>query len=157
MIDLSHLAGELVTYLMPFLPYLQKAGEKAAEEAAKKLGEGAWEQAKALWGKLHPRVAENAGAQGAVESLVKRPADPRAKGAVELQVEEILAADPGLASELAKLLEAAGSRATWVVRDGAIAQGTGAVAAGKNGIAAGRDVVIGQPGSGMPGGPRNHD
>ena len=157
--NLSHLAGELVTYLTPFLPYLQKAGEKAGEEAAKKLGEGAWERAKALWGKLHPRVAENAGAQGAVESLMKRPADPRAKGAVELQVEEILAADPGLASELAKLLEAAGPRASWahLVGDGAIAQGAGAVAAGKNGIAAGRDVVIGQPGPGRPGGPRNRD
>jgi hypothetical protein len=153
--DLTMLATALVAYVTPYLPYLYKAGEKVGDEVAKKVGEGVWERAKALWGKVSPGV--EAKAQGAVEALVKRPDDSRAKGAVELQVEEILKGDPGLASEIAKLLEAAGPRSTWVahlVGDGAIAQGDGAVAAGKHGIAAGRDVVIGTPGPGMPGGPR---
>src|SRR4051812_40187199 len=157
--DLTTLAGELVTYLTPFLPYLQKAGETVGEEVAKKFGEGVWERAKALWGKVGPRVAEQSQAQSAVETLVKRPDDPRARGAVELHLEEILAANPALASEIAKLLEAAGPRATWaqLVGDGAIAQGAGAVVAGKGGIAAGRDLVIGNPRPGMPRGPRDGD
>ncbi len=48
----SQLLQQLTTFLAPFLPYLLKAGEKAAEEAGKKFGEAAWEQAKALWEKL---------------------------------------------------------------------------------------------------------
>lgn len=157
--DLTKLAAELVAYLGPFLPYLKKTGETVADEVGKKFGEGVWEGAKALWTKLGPRVAAQGQAQGAVEVLVKRPDDPRAKGAVELQLEEILAADPDLAGEVAQLLAAAGPRATWahLVGDGAIAQGDGAVAAGRNGIAAGRDVVIGAPWPGRPGGPREGD
>ncbi|MEJ5241594.1 MAG: hypothetical protein WHS87_10390 [Anaerolineales bacterium] len=46
------LLQQLTTFLAPFLPYLLKMGEKAAEEAGKRLGEAAWEQAKALWEKL---------------------------------------------------------------------------------------------------------
>ena len=159
MMDLPALAADVVAYLTPFLPYLQQAGGKVAEEVGKRFGEGVWERAKALWRKVGPEIAAKDHARGAVEVLAKRPEDPRAKGAVELQLEEILAAKPGLASEVAQLLKAAGPRATWaqLVGDGAIAQGEGAVAAGKSGIAAGRDVVIGTPWPGTPGGPREHE
>jgi hypothetical protein len=53
--DLAQTAAQLVQFLAPFLPYLLKAGEEAAQEAGKKFGADAWEQAKALWGKLRPR------------------------------------------------------------------------------------------------------
>ena len=36
--DVTTLAKNLVVFLTPFLPYLLKAGEKAAEETGKKLG-----------------------------------------------------------------------------------------------------------------------
>lgn len=36
--DIIALAQELSTFLTPFLPYLLKIGEKASEEAGKKLG-----------------------------------------------------------------------------------------------------------------------
>lgn len=39
--DIPTIAHNLTTFLIPFLPYLLKAGEKAAEEAGKKLGEAA--------------------------------------------------------------------------------------------------------------------
>ncbi len=52
MTDPNPFIPQLVQFLAPFLPYLLKAGEKAAEEAGKKLGEAAWERAKGLWGKL---------------------------------------------------------------------------------------------------------
>jgi hypothetical protein len=43
------LTDNTVAFLAPFLPYLLKAGEKAAEEAGRRLGAAAWEQAQALW------------------------------------------------------------------------------------------------------------
>ncbi len=46
------LAQQIAAFLMPLLPYLAQAGEKAAEEIGKKMAGEAWEQAKALWGKL---------------------------------------------------------------------------------------------------------
>ncbi|MFN3742605.1 MAG: hypothetical protein ACK4VW_08055 [Anaerolineales bacterium] len=55
--DPSQLLPQLVSFLSPFLPYLLKMGEQAAEEAGKKLGMDAWERAKALWGRLRPKVA----------------------------------------------------------------------------------------------------
>jgi hypothetical protein len=155
--DIPTLAHDLVLYLTPFLPYLQKAGETVGNEAAKKFGEGMWEKAKQLWGKVSPQVAAQEGAKGAVEVLAREPEESLLRGPVEYHFAKILKADPGLASEIAELLKAAGPRANWaqVVGDGAIAQGDGAVASSKNGIAAGGDVVIGAPWPGMPGGPRN--
>ncbi len=50
--DPSQLTQQLVSFLAPFLPYLLKVGEQAAEEAGKRLGADAWERAKALWGRL---------------------------------------------------------------------------------------------------------
>src|SRR5262245_53881279 len=35
--DIPRIAHSLTTYLLPFLPYLLKAGEQAAEETGKKL------------------------------------------------------------------------------------------------------------------------
>ena len=54
--DVTTLAKDLVVFLTPFLPYLLKAGEKAAEEAGKKFGGDAWDRAKGLWAKLRPKV-----------------------------------------------------------------------------------------------------
>ena len=59
---------------------------------------------------------------------------------------KILEADSSLASEIAKLLEAAGPKTTYTAElhgSGAIAQ-SGSVAAGAGGTAAGRDVRKGQ-------------
>lgn len=145
--DFTQLAQEVTALLVPLLPYLEEAGGKVAEEVAKKAGEGVWEGAKELWSKLKPRVAAKESGREAVAKAIERPTDARAKGALELKLEEVLSSDPSFASEIAKLLEAAGGQAigAHLVGDGAIAQGAGAVAAGKNGIAAGRDVVIGGP------------
>jgi hypothetical protein len=63
------LPRDLVIFLLPFLPYLLKAGEKAAEEAGKKLGAGAWEWAKTMWGKLRPKVEAKPSIREAVEVI----------------------------------------------------------------------------------------
>jgi hypothetical protein len=141
--DFGQLAHEVTALLVPLLPYLEGAGGKIAEG----VGESVWEGAKALWGKLRPRVAAKESGREAVAKVIERPTDSRAMGTLELQLEELLAADTSFASEIAKLLEATGPRAAWahLTGDGAIAQGDGAVAAGKNGIAGGRNVIIGEP------------
>jgi hypothetical protein len=145
--NFGQLAQDVTALLVPLLPYLKEAGGKVAEAVTHKLEASVWERAKALWGKLRPRVEAKESGREAVAKVIERPADSRARGALELQLEEMLAADAGFASEIAKLLEAVGPRAAWahLVGDGAIAQGPGAVAAGKGGIAAGRDAIVGGP------------
>lgn len=147
MLDIGQLAHDLATYLAPLLPLLQQAGHTVSEEVGKKLGEGVWERAKALWGGLRPHVEASEPAREALADLAVRPEDVRAQGAAELQLEKILKAHSSLAEELARLLEAAGPRTSWAQASGgsAIAQGAGAVAAASGGIAAGRDAVVGAP------------
>ena len=113
--DLAMLAKELTAFLVPFLPFLVKAGEKVAEEAGKKLGGDAWEKAKGLWGKLRSKVEAKPAAQDAVQKAVTRPQDERVKAAVELQVEDILREDTILAAEIARLWEEAKAAGVTVI------------------------------------------
>jgi hypothetical protein len=60
---IEELGLEIVTltaFISPFLPFLLKLGEKAAEKAtdtaAEKFGEAAWCKAQAIWEKLSPKV-----------------------------------------------------------------------------------------------------
>jgi len=58
--DYPQLSTQLVQFLAPFLPYLLKGLKLTGQEAVKKLGEKAgeqgFEQAKALWDKLRPKI-----------------------------------------------------------------------------------------------------
>jgi hypothetical protein len=103
----------LVAFLAPFLPYLLKGGEKAAEEAGAMFGAAAWERAKALWSKLRPKVAAKPAAQEAVQDTAKAPDDEDARTVLRVQLKKLLADDPGLASEIAQQL--ADARAAGVV------------------------------------------
>lgn len=103
--DVATVTKEVVVFLAPFLPYLLKAGEKAAEEAGKKLGGDAWEQAKALWDKLRPKVEAKPAAQEAVQDAVAAPDDPDAQAALRLQLKKLLAGDETLAQEIARLMQ----------------------------------------------------
>ena len=60
----------LTAFLAPCLPFLlEKVGAPALEGAASKLGEDTWEKAKAIWGKLRPKVESTAAAKMAAEKL----------------------------------------------------------------------------------------
>jgi len=52
----ASLVQEVVAFVAPVLPFLAKMGEKAADEAAKKIGVDGWEKAKAVWGDLAPAL-----------------------------------------------------------------------------------------------------
>ncbi len=118
------LPRDLVVFLLPFLPYLLKAGEKAAEEAGKKLGADAWEWAKTLWGKLRPKVKAKPSIREAVEYAAAAPDDAYAEAALRLQLRKLFADDEALAMEIAQL---------WAE---AKANGVTIIAAGKRSVAA---------------------
>jgi hypothetical protein len=107
MLDFIMLAKETVAFLAPFLPYLVKAGEGAAEEVGKKLGEagggGAWEKAKALWARLRPSVEAKTTTQEAVQELAANPQDDDARAALRVQLKKLFTEDESLAQEISKL------------------------------------------------------
>ena len=99
--DVPALATNVVAYLGPFLPYLFKAGEKAAEEVGKKLGVDVWDRAKTLWGKLRgKREVEKAG-----QDAAEMPGDADAQAAFRLQLRKALTQDAALAKEIDRLME----------------------------------------------------
>jgi hypothetical protein len=119
------LVTTVVAFLAPFLPYLYKAGEVAAAEAGKKFGAAAWDQAKALWGKLWPQVEDKPAAQEAVQDVAKSPDNEKAQNSLVWQLEKILADDASLAQEIAEIVKA-GAQAGVIT----IASGERAVALG---------------------------
>ena len=99
--DVPALAANVVTYLGPFLPYLVKAGGKAAEEVGKKLGVDALDRAKTLWGKLRGNKEVEEAGQDAAEM----PDDADAQAAFRLQLKKALTQDAALAEEVERLME----------------------------------------------------
>ena len=102
--DLQTLAQQIVSFLTPFLPYLLKVGEKAAEEAGKKLGADAWERAKALWAKLRPKVEGKPAAQEAAADVAANPQDEDAQAALRHQLKKLLAEDESLLADVTPIM-----------------------------------------------------
>lgn len=98
------LAGDLVDFLSPFFPYLVKVGEKAAEEAGKKLGVSAWERAKTLWSKLRPKVEAKIAAREAVQDVAKTPNDEDARTVLRVQLKKLLIDNEALVQEISELM-----------------------------------------------------
>jgi hypothetical protein len=124
----------LTAFLAPFLPYLAQAGHQIAQEAGQELGGQAWEHAKRIWAKLSRRVEEKPAAREAAWDLAVRPDDERARGALELQLEKLLAEDVELAEALGHVWQDAKSA-------GVLAVGSRSVAIGGN--ATGSTLVTG--------------
>lgn len=125
----------LTAFLAPFLPYLLRAGEKAAGDAADALGEAAWSHARALWARIRGKVDEKPAAQEAAADVAASPQDGRARAALELQLEKLLSEDAALAADIERLW--AGAKAAGVV----IASGERSIAVG--GSATGNVFVTG--------------
>ena len=130
--DVTMLANDLTTIIAPFVPYLVRMGERSAEEAGRRLGEGAWEQAKALWGKLGDRLQERPVVIETIREVAEAPDDIDVRAALEVQLRRILAADAALSEEVRRLL------ADWPAEPGGT---TVAAASGERSIAVGRDAI----------------
>lgn len=95
----------LVKILAPCLPFLVTLGNKTAEGASQKVGEDIWNKAKAIWGKLQPKVKAKEAAQEAVGDVANNPEDEDYQVALRVQLKKILSADPELAAEITQILE----------------------------------------------------
>lgn len=137
-IPIPELASELARIVGPYLPYLVETGKKAGDKV---VGEVAFAGAKKVWGKLRGKVEEKPEAAEAVRDLAEDPEDSDLQAAVRVQLKKILAADSGFAEELAKLLEAAGSKTLVLTGSGSGAQGNNNVLAGERGTAVGGDFT----------------
>ena len=123
--DIGVIAQTATAVLVPFLPYLLKFGDKAAEEAAKKVGADAWAHAKALWAKIWPGLGAIPAAKAAISDAASMPADEDAQAALRLQVKKLLTQDQTLASEIEVLLEEGRRAGITVVVSGERAVGIG--------------------------------
>ena len=103
--DVNVLASSVTTALVPFLPYLLKAGEKAAEETGKKAVDQSWEWGKSLWSKLKPGVEAKPAALEAAQDVAHAPEDEELRIALRVQLRKLLTEDQSLAEEVSRLLE----------------------------------------------------
>ena len=113
--DIGALASSLTTALVPFLPYLLKAGEKAAEETGKTVAGQSWEWAKSLWTKLKPQVEAKPAALEAAQDVARAPEDEDLQVTLRVQLKKLLTEDESLAEEVSRWLEqgkAAGNTVT---------------------------------------------
>lgn len=101
----------LTRFLAPFLPFLLKLGNKAAETAAGKFGEDAWTRAKAVWAKLQPKVEAKAAAQEAVADVAESPEDEDYQTALRVQLKKLLENDAALAAAIAQIMQSGTSAA----------------------------------------------
>jgi hypothetical protein len=134
--DIGALASSLTTALVPLLPYLLKAGEKAAEETGKAVASQSFEWGKSLWSKLKPKVEAKPAALEAAQDVAHAPEDRNLQIALQVQLRKLLTEDQSLAEEVSRWLEqgkAAGNTVT--------ASGERSVAIG--GDAKGNTIVTG--------------
>jgi hypothetical protein len=103
--DIGEFANSVTTAVVPVLPYLLKAGEKAAEETGKTIAGQSWEWAKSLWTKLKPKVEAKPTALAAAEYAAQTPDDADGKAALRLQLKMLLAEDQSPAQEVSDWLE----------------------------------------------------
>ncbi|MBD2596424.1 hypothetical protein H6G74_19115 [Nostoc spongiaeforme FACHB-130] len=104
----------IVKFLVPCLPFLLNVGGKVAEGASQKVGEDVWNKAKAIWGKLQPKVEAKEAAKEAAADVAQTPDDEDLQASLRVQLKKILDADTALAEEIAQILQATKSDDTSV-------------------------------------------
>jgi hypothetical protein len=108
----------LTAFLAPFLGSFLSAGREALTGAAERGGEAAVEHAQRLWERLRGKVAEVPEAEQAAQKLAGRPGSSRRQRALSEQIEQLLADDPELADEIAKLFASAQAAGVVAVASG---------------------------------------
>ena len=103
--DTGALASSLTTAIVPLLPYLLKAGEKAAEETGTKVADQSLEWAKSLWVKLKAKIDAKPAALEAAQDAAQTPDDEDAQVALRVQLKKLLAEDESFAEEVRRWLE----------------------------------------------------
>src|SRR5262249_24543606 len=119
--DSITLAPLAMPYLIRYLPQLIEAGKfvggKALEKIVGNTADEAWKFAKPWFGKLMGRIEESPTALPLAEKVALNPDNQKYQTALEVQLEDILSANPALAEEIAGLLDQA-ERENITVRQG---------------------------------------
>ena len=123
--DIALVAKEVAAFLIPALPYLVKAGEKAVEEVGKKIGGDAMEYAKRLWARLRPKAEAKPALQEAINDAAAAPEDEDAQAQLRLQLKKLLADDEQLAKDLQAVLTEAKQSGVTVIASGDRSVGIG--------------------------------
>lgn len=95
----------LATFITPFIPFLVKGGEAAAEEAGKKFGNSAWEKATEIWSILFPKIASKPSANEVVNDIAETPEDEDLQPSLRYQLKKLLAEDEALVNKLEQLMQ----------------------------------------------------
>jgi hypothetical protein len=98
MTEVVAVAQAVATFLAPFLPFLARATQQAAEEASKQLGAEAWKRARTIWMSLRPSLETHPEVKDAIESTARRPGVEPEELARHLAT--LLTAEPALAAAL---------------------------------------------------------
>lgn len=91
----------LTALLSPCLPFLMKAAESASE----KIGEDAWNKAKKIWDKLHPKIEAKEDVKSAVNLVSTDPEDEDYRKVFQKQLKKLLDEDQELATAIAKIMQ----------------------------------------------------
>ena len=102
---MDKLINEIVSSLVPALPYLAIAGKKMSEEVGQTIGKVAIEKAKKLWEILHYRIELNPPAVQAAKKLAETPDDQNAQKNLSVELKKILEKDGDLTKQLSSLLQ----------------------------------------------------
>lgn len=148
-VELAKAAGQV---LAPALPFLLEIGKTAREKATEALGEGLWDGAKRLWGRIAGRGAASEAVVEAAQEVALAPSDLDAEAAFRLQLRKLLAAEPELVAEvepIVRQLQQIQAIQVRVTGSGAAAVGPGATAGG-----AGSMVISGSVGGNVTTGDR---
>ena len=139
--DINALASSLTTALVPLLPYLLKAGEKAAEETGKTVAGQSWEWGKSLWSKLKPGVEAKPAALEAVQDVAHAPEDEDLQAALRVQLKKLLTEDQSLAEEVSRWLEQGKAAGITVTASGERSVAIGGDAKGNTFVTGDRNKV----------------
>ncbi len=99
--DIAVLTG----LLSAALPFLMKIGDKAAESAGSKMGTDAWEMAKKIWEKLHPKVQEKPEVLSAAQAVAASPDDEDSRDFLQKKLTKLLQENPDLEAAIAQILQ----------------------------------------------------
>lgn len=122
---ITALAQSSFAALQPVLPWLAaKAAEGVAGEAGKKLFGTVAEK---IWRHISPRIQARPEAESALQDFLVDPGDADAQAALRLQIRKLLADDPSLATEVARILEGAKRTDGTVRGDRSVAVGGDAI------------------------------
>ena len=105
--DYLQIATTATTLLVPLLSYLIRGGEKAAEEAGKKLGTAAWDKTKALYEAIRGKLAGDAYAKETLKRAAEKPESESRQAALAEVIAEKAEVDSEFGPQLARLTQVA--------------------------------------------------